>query len=214
MGRTGFEPVTSSVSGMGDSSDSVARRRVTAARHDSAVAVRRLVADYAWRGCHLVSHWLSGPLLHDCVGVSWTAGWSGPPAKVGLPIAACLISCSPLHALTAWPGRFDYIIGRPTASPPSGAAAKRERIGQSSVLHSIPWTPQSGGRERFTKVSWQPSRAEFSSASIIAPPPESPDEANESDMLEPVAIFPITKVSQRQWSADDDSEDECEYSND
>lgn len=52
MGRTGYEPVTSSVSGKAIPSDTVVRRRVTAARHDSAVVVRRVVAGDAWRRCH------------------------------------------------------------------------------------------------------------------------------------------------------------------
>jgi hypothetical protein len=64
VGRTGFEPVTSSVSGMAISSDMVAQGRVTAGRRGSAVMARRVGAGDAWRRCHLVSHWLSG-----------TSGW-------------------------------------------------------------------------------------------------------------------------------------------
>jgi hypothetical protein len=31
----------------------------------AAVVARRVLAGDAWRGCHLVSHWLSGPLLWE-----------------------------------------------------------------------------------------------------------------------------------------------------
>jgi hypothetical protein len=58
MGRTGFEPVTSSVSGMPIPFDPVAHGRVTAAKRGSTVMARRARADDAWRRRHLVSHWL------------------------------------------------------------------------------------------------------------------------------------------------------------
>jgi hypothetical protein len=61
VGRTGFEPVTSSVSGMLIPSDMVAQRRVAAAKRGSAVRAGRVRAAYAWHRCHLVSHWLSSP---------------------------------------------------------------------------------------------------------------------------------------------------------
>ena len=44
VGRTGFEPVTSSVSGMADPSDTVGGSLVAAAKHDSAIVMRRVVA--------------------------------------------------------------------------------------------------------------------------------------------------------------------------
>lgn len=56
IGRTEFEPVTSSVSGKPIPSDAVARRRVTAAEQGSAVAARCSVPDDVWHRCHLVSH--------------------------------------------------------------------------------------------------------------------------------------------------------------
>ena len=52
--------MTSSVSGMADPSDTVAGSLVAAAKHDSAIVMRRVVAGDAWGGCHLVSHWLPG----------------------------------------------------------------------------------------------------------------------------------------------------------
>jgi hypothetical protein len=58
VGRARFEPVTSSVSGMAIPSDTVARRRVVAARQESVVVARRALTGHAWRRCHLVSHWL------------------------------------------------------------------------------------------------------------------------------------------------------------
>jgi hypothetical protein len=51
--------VTSSVSGMAIPSNVVAQGRVTAVKRGSAVVARRVRAGYAWRRCHLVSHWLS-----------------------------------------------------------------------------------------------------------------------------------------------------------
>ena len=52
VGRTRFELVTSSVSGMAISSDMVAQGRVTAGRRGSAVMARRVGAGDAWRRCH------------------------------------------------------------------------------------------------------------------------------------------------------------------
>jgi hypothetical protein len=71
VGRTGFEPVTSSVSGMAIPPDLVAQGRVTAGKRGSAVVARRARAGYAWRRCHLVSHWLSVSEPAAPVAVDW-----------------------------------------------------------------------------------------------------------------------------------------------
>jgi hypothetical protein len=67
VGRTGFEPVTSSVSVMAIVSDEVLQGRVTAVNPGSAVRARRVGAGYAWRRCRLVSHWLAGPSSSSCL---------------------------------------------------------------------------------------------------------------------------------------------------
>ena len=62
LAGTGFEPVTSSVSGMAIPSDTAGQHRVTAARRGSAVVARCASAGDAWRRCHSVRHCLAGSL--------------------------------------------------------------------------------------------------------------------------------------------------------